>query len=174
MGAVIRWHNNTILANKQPALTDDNSTKTCNCRKKADCPLNRKCLTQCVVYKATVNTTNENDEKEYIGLTANTFKQRFNNHQQSFRHKKYENSTALSKHIWSLKAAEKPYSIEWTVHRKAAAYTNRTKRCNLCLAEKVAVIQADGMQTLNKRSELVSKCRHENKFYQANFVPDVT
>ena len=96
MGAVIRRHNNTILANKQPALTDDNSTKTCNCRKKADCPLNRKCLTQFVVYKATVDTTNENDEKEYSGLTANMFYEIFNNHQQSFRHNKYENSTALS------------------------------------------------------------------------------
>ena len=38
------------------------------------------------------------------------------------------------------------------------------KRCNLCLAEKLAILQADQRTLLNKRSEFVSKCRHRNKF----------
>ena len=35
---------------------------------------------------------------------------------------------------------------------------------NLCLAEKVAIAQFEGVGLLNKRTELLSKCRHRNKF----------
>ena len=87
------------------------------------------------------------------------------------RHKKYQHSTALSKHVWSLKEKKESYSIKWSVHKKAAAYQNTTKRCNLCLAEKIAIIKADKKTSLNKRTELVSKCRHENAFYLHNFPP---
>ena len=38
------------------------------------------------------------------------------------------------------------------------------KRCNLCLVEKLAILQADQCTLLNKRSEFVSKCQHWNKF----------
>ena len=87
------------------------------------------------------------------------------------RHRKYHNSTELSKYVWKLKDEDKEYDIEWSVHRKAAAYTNASRRCNLCLAEKLAIIRADKHRSLNRRSELVSKCRHENKFYLSHFTP---
>ena len=45
--------------------------------------------------------------------------------------------------------------------------------CNLCLAEKLEIIKADKKRSLNKRTELVSKCRHENRFYLCNFPPAV-
>ena len=32
----------------------------------------------------------------------------------------------------------------------------------------------DKSVSLNKRSELVSKCRHENKYILANFIPSIT
>ena len=86
-------------------------------------------------------------------------------------HKKYHHSTALSKHVWLLKEKKESYSIKWSVHKKATAYQNITKRCNLCLAEKIAIIKADKKTSLNKRTELVSKCRHENAFYLRNFPP---
>ena len=37
-----------------------------------------------------------NDRKIYTGLTTNSFKQRYYNHQQSMKHKEYETSTTLS------------------------------------------------------------------------------
>ena len=46
-----------------------------------------------------------------------------------------------------------------------------SKKCNLCQAEKLAIIGADHSKPLNKRSELVSKCRHANKNYLSNFLP---
>ena len=86
MAAIIKQHNATIMRKGQPATKDDTvSRKTCNCRVKDQCPLDGACLTRSIVYKATVQT--DNDQKEYIGLTATTFKQQFNAHQQSMCHK---------------------------------------------------------------------------------------
>lgn len=41
-------------------------------------------------------------------------------------------------------------------------------RCDLCLAEKVKIMRKDPELLLNKRSEMVSKYRHKNKFILAN------
>ena len=41
------------------------------------------------------------------------------------------------------------------------------KRCNLYLPEKVSIICVDPDILLNKRTELISKCRHRNKFLLA-------
>ena len=47
---------------------------------------------------------------------------------------------------------------------------NITKRCSLCLHEKLAIITYPYPdELLNRRSELVTKCRHENKFLLKNF-----
>ena len=117
--------------------------------------------------------TTTSDEKDYTGLTAQTFKQRYNSHQHSMRDSKYRNSTSLSQHVWALKDQGIDYSIQWSIQRKATEYQNTTKRCNLCLAEKVEIILADKVRSLNKKTELISKCRHENKFYLSNFQPPV-
>ena len=54
-----------------------------------------------------------------------------------------------------------------------ASLQQQLKRCILCLGEKMAIITFPEQQKLlNKRSELISKCRHENKFllhyYESN------
>ena len=41
--------------------------------------------------------TTNNATKNYIGLTEGTFKQRFSQHKATFKHRKYTNSTELSK-----------------------------------------------------------------------------
>ena len=44
-------------------------------------------------------------------------------------------------------------------------YSNITKRCCLCLHKKLATITYPyPVELLNRRSELVTKCRHKNKF----------
>ena len=47
-------------------------------------------------------------------------------------------------------------------------YTNVTKRCNLCIAEKYYIICQPQSATLNKDNELISKCRHNKKFLLKN------
>ena len=85
--------------------------KECNCRVGvARCPLKGKCLTQSIIYKAKISTNDETSA--YIGLTSNTFKERFLNHTKSFNLKKYETSTSFSKYIWKLNSEDKPFNID--------------------------------------------------------------
>ena len=76
-------------------------------------PLPKQCMTNNIIYKATVTMNNTNDTKHYIGMTATTFKERYANHTSSFRHKKDSNKTELSKHIWRLKENNQDYTIKW-------------------------------------------------------------
>ena len=50
----------------------------------------------------------------------------------------------------------------------APSYVNGTRKCKLCLTEKYHIITSSE-QLVNRRSELISKCRHENKFYLMNY-----
>ena len=56
-------------------------------------------------------------------------------------------------------------ALTWEVLRTAKAYSNITKSCSLCLYEKLAIISYPYPdELLNRRSELVTKCRNENEF----------
>ena len=134
---------------------------TCNCRKKDQCPLDNQCLTKGIVYQATVTSSEGN--KSYVGLTDTDFKARFPNHNQSFRFVVHSNQTKLSKYVWRLKNDKVNYSIAWKIFGRARAYSNSTKKCNICTLEKCYIICHPELATLNKRSELASGCRHENK-----------
>ena len=65
---VIRKHNSKIMKDPAPS-----TIKTCNFRRKTDCPMDGDCLSQCLTYKASVDTTTN---KYYYGTCENTFKQR--------------------------------------------------------------------------------------------------
>ena len=73
MKSLISSHNKALLSNYHQSQTQT-SDKECNCRKKDQCPLNRKCLTNNVVYQATVTTQASSDS--YVGLASN-FKERY-------------------------------------------------------------------------------------------------
>ena len=140
-----------------------------NCRERTKCPLKGNCLSEGMIYQANVTTNDGTNKKQYIGLTAYNFKQRYNSHLKSFRNEKYANETELSKHIWDLKRKNIPFSLTWSVLKRAATYSAGGKRCNLCLEEKLMILKADKRNLLNKRTEIISKRGHENKFYAKNF-----
>ena len=95
MNNVIRKHNSKIMKNPAPS-----TTKTCNCRRKTDCPMDGNCLSECLIDKASAITTTN---KYYYGTCENYFKERYNNHKCSFRNKSREKNTELSKYICELK-----------------------------------------------------------------------
>ena len=161
---IIKSHNAKILAK---VGTSSASDKQCNCRKNDLCPLDGACLTNNIVYKATI-TTSPGNAKVYIGTTEHSFKTRFNNHKVSFKHRKHSHDTVLSKYIWDLKDSDTDFSIKWSIVTRARSYRGNPSRCNLCLMEKLCILSADKSTLLNKRSELITKCRYENKFYAAN------
>ena len=163
--SVISQHNHRVL--NQQTITPE--IRTCNCRDAIQCPLQGNCLAKNIVYKAQVSCTDDGGEKEYIGMTATTFKLRYANHKKSFNYEDHSKDTELSKHVWDLKRSGKSFSIKWSILRRANAFKAGGKRCNLCLDEKLCILLSDRSKTLNKRSEIFGKCRHQVKFSAGNF-----
>lgn len=146
----------------QPPPKKDNATKTCNCRVKTECPLEGKCLDSGIIYQAEVKS--ESKTESYVGLTSTSFKTRFYNHKQSFTDSNKKTSTELSKYIWQLKEKNSRYTITWKILARARPYNNISKRCDLCLTEKLFILCKPNLATLNKRTEYLGKCRHMDKF----------
>ena len=141
----------------------NNAVKKCNCRGgEKNCPMDGECLEKEIVYKA--ETKVDDKISSYIGLTASTFKERYRNHVSSFNHSKYEHHTGLSRHIWGLKKENKKFEISWSKVSKAPTYTPINKKCNLCLLEKIMILNADEKTSLNKKTELMNKCPHRRKY----------
>ena len=58
----------------------------CNCQAgPATCPVQGKCLTNSVVYRATVTETASGNRETYTGMTGNTFKARWNGNNNDIR-----------------------------------------------------------------------------------------
>ena len=92
---LIKQHNSGIM--KSETNTNKKKKRDCNCRNKNSCPLDGKCLVECMVYEATVSTTNQTNT--YFGLAEGSFKSRYYNHTKSFRLRRYEHDTEFSKYI---------------------------------------------------------------------------
>ena len=91
---IIKAHNSKVM-NTHTTPVD---TKEGNFRNQANCPLDNKCLTSGIIYQATVHNSNGRTETS-VGLTENSFKTRYNNHQSTFRHQDKQTFTELSKYI---------------------------------------------------------------------------
>ena len=157
---VIRRHNASILNSDDKA-----EPRPCNCKKKQECPLDGKCREESIVYKAVVSSGGV--DKKYYGICEGDFKLRYNNHTKSFRDVDYKSSTELSKYIWSLNG--RPYTIKWSIAARSSPYRCGSRSCSLCLMEKLMILKdSDPDSLLNKRDELISKCRHRNKYCLKN------
>ena len=163
MASIISGHNRKVSG-----LVEKPVEMGCNCRGgKEICMLQGSCQTSNLIYKCVVSSTH--DSKEYIGLTSNTFKQRYSSHKASFTHRKLSSSTALSTYIWDLKDREIPHTSTWSILKRAPPYSRETKMCQLCLTEKTLICLADHHSSLNKRNEIMSKCRHRAKHLLKNW-----
>ena len=170
MESIAKQHNSKIL---NESNTNNEQGHTCICRVREQCPLNNNCLSSGVVYMANVSIRTMTHWEKLYRINRRPFKLRFNQHTSSFKHEKHNNRTELSKHIWKLKNKGKQYNIKWSIITKARPCNNKSKRCNLCIAEKFCILNSKGNNLLNKRDELVSKCRHENKFYITNYKNEI-
>ena len=74
MANVIRNHNTSLL--KEPFPTD---IKECICRRKPECPQDKKRLSQCQVYKASADRLGTNETKLYYGTCEKNFKESYKN-----------------------------------------------------------------------------------------------
>ena len=69
----------------------------CNCPKTKECPLDKKCLSEKLIYQATVTVPNL-ETQTYIGQCSTSFKARLGVHNQTFRDPEVSQTT-LSNHI---------------------------------------------------------------------------
>ena len=129
--SIISNHNRRVLKSNTTSFNQ----KTCNCHVKNECPLLGKCLTKSLVYNAEITTTDTHESKNYMGVTAGPFKERFNNHKKSLN-PMYENKTELSKYAWNLKRQNRSYNIRWSIVKCVPAYSAGGRSCNLCSEEK--------------------------------------
>ena len=153
----INRHNNKILKPKPTTIEAG-----CNSNVETDCPMPGKCLTDRLVYKATVNGPDIEPET-YTGVTKNTFKKRYYGHTSSFRNREHEFSTTLSAYIWNLKDKDQEYDVKWQVIDRGPEFNPTSRKCILCIKEKYHIIHNPDGSSLNSRSELFSTCRHKTK-----------
>ena len=133
----------------------------CNCQDPTNCPLPGKCTVTNLVYQAKVTGTNS--VEKYVGLTANTFKERYGGHKGDFKYPEKRTSSTLAGHIWRLKDKGEDFEIDWEVICRASPFSPITGICSLCTAEKWQIIHKPETATLNRRQELFNHCRHKEK-----------
>ena len=158
--SVIKQHNYKVLS------TTENVDQLCKCRNKESCPHNGKCLQTCIVYKADVITNKDNHI--YYGASDGEFKSLYNNHTNSFRYRHHEQDTKLSKHIWEIQDKGINLNVKWSVAAYASTYRCGSRRCEFCLTEKYLIARTNHKNLLNKRTKLISKCSHSNKYILKN------
>ena len=159
---MINGHNKNIL-------NEQEKPSPCNYRDKTSCPLNGSCQHKNPVYSCKVSTPDiKQNHPHYIGLTEHTFKDRIYKYNNSFKYESKSNSTELSNFRWGKKKENINVDLDWNILDKAKSYSPASKKCMLCLTEKYHIIFST-KNLLNKRNELVTKCRHENKFYLGNY-----
>ncbi len=136
-----------------------------------NCPLNGKCLTESLVYKAEITATDVGVTKDYIEIggihryskiisksgTSGAFKKRYANHKKSITNPRYSTESELSKYAWELKNKKRDFTINWSILKRVALRKAGGNSCSLCLEEKLSILEADSTRVLNKSSELFSK-----------------
>ena len=103
-----------------------------------------------------------------MGSQTPVFKSRYGNHKMSFNLRKYENSSEIAKEVWKIKDQGGEPIVTWRMIKHHPAYNPISKRSALCLSEKLHIAEYEGDNLLNKREEMISKCRHQNKFMLVN------
>ena len=82
---------------------------------------------------------------------------------------KYQTDTELSNEYWNIISANKTSNVSWEILGTHKSYNQSSKRCLLCLNEKLTSALHKDDNMLNKRSAIISKCRHRNKYMLASY-----
>ena len=129
--------------------------KDCNCRVAKECPMAGKCPISDMVYKNTVCR-----RPKVVHQTNCQFIQNTHTHKSSLNRFNKSTSTALSSQI---KNKNLSFTYNGPIMTLVPSYNKKTRSCQLCLSEKTLVSLADPRKSLNKRSNIISQCRHRDK-----------
>ena len=96
-----------------------------------------------------------------MGLTENSFKDRWTKHKSSFRTRNPKNASGLSRYIWNLEDQNIHYELEWKIISRAKPYDPASGVCRLCVREQYFIIVQPNMATINSRNEIAGPCLHK-------------
>ena len=159
LGKIISGHNRRIIGGEK-------DPPPCVCTL-YQCPVEGNCEKRGIVYQCKVTETVSGKSESYIGLSANSFKDRYTKHRTSFRYQ-YYHKNSLSTHIWSLKKKNINFELSWRIISEAHPYSPSTKSCELCLREIYYILYDRVKASLNKRNEFFGYCLHKDKHLLAN------
>ena len=126
--------------------------------------MNGACLKESLNYYATISCNDKNYKpKLYKESWDTSFKKRYSNHKKSFNIPLYKHDTKLSTEYWNLKMKQLNPQISSKIKGIYKSYSPTSKRCNLCLTEKLQILDDPDKHLLNKRSQTIPQCRHKNK-----------
>ena len=167
MKAIIDSHNREIL-NPKPLTKEP-----CDCPSWKVCYFDRidgGCNAKQVIYQYDVETDIDvawnglcGKVKTYYGQTERALKKRLSEHRHAIENEDSQNATALSRYIWYLKHQGIKFKIKISIKCRASIYKSGSRRCMLCLQEKLAIAMHDPKTLLNKKTEILHKCIHKTK-----------
>ena len=136
---IISMYNKATLHQSDGKTKDED--KQCNCRDPSTCQFEGRCKEGPIVCKATL--TSQNKSMVYYGSCETEFKIRYNDHKQGFKFENKKYATELSKRVWNAKDAKETPLIKWSIVKRLPSYQCGFKICQLCLAEKMFILQSD-------------------------------
>ena len=86
------------------------------------------------------------------------------NDKRSLNINRSKDNTKLPVEYWNLEAGNSNAKVTWAMKNQFSAYNPQSERCYLCLYEKLEILEDKENNLLNKKSEVISKCRHQNKY----------
>lgn len=169
--AKVNQHNKKILQKDSGETRNNETVKTCSCPRNTECPLNNSCYEKDILYSAELNSNLPNyGAKVYKGICSTTFKERLGNHKKAFNHEEYEQESELSKEVWKIKREGGEFHIKWNKEATHRSYRPEGRSCRLCDNEKLVIALYEGNNMLNKRNEIISRCRHRFKYKLKNLI----
>ena len=116
-----------------------------------------------VLYK-TSTTPNEGNSKTkiYYDVSETAFKLRYANHKKTFNNIKYQTDTELLNEYWNIILANKTSNISWEILGTHKSDNQSSKQC--LFSEKLVITLHGDDNMLNKKSEVITKRRHRNKY----------
>ena len=93
-----------------------------------------------IVYRADVTNSKTDEHKYYYGISDTPFKDRYENHKTSFRHRSPLTNSDLSKYFWKLVDNGAVPTINFSIGKcvKGNTFINNY---NLCLSENAFIIR---------------------------------
>ena len=147
----MKTHNTEVLRNLQ-----SKNTKHCISKQKENCLMSCACLKESLVYYATISCNNKDYKSKLYKVSCKTgFKKHYSNQKKLFNIPLCKHSTKLSIEHWNLKKKQLNPPSSWKMKGIYKSYNPTSKRCNLCLTEKLEIYEPD--KNLNKTLEIISQ-----------------